>query len=203
MRTGPGKPFCSTRLLLLAALLGGCVGNIQSADANTHVFELTTPELRFLCSWMDDTIAERRRDEDEDEDEDDSDGSRGSATDEEMCELEATQAAEDATECYQVRTACMNEPEVRYDSGRGCRDSVKTPPRACNATVAQIKACFVARQQELVDAAKAASCGDVRGSRLPGSILVSCRDVFPACESLFGTLGGSSGLPLTMAPSIE
>lgn len=187
------------RSIFCMALLGGCMGNIESADAKTHVFELTTPELRFLCNWMDDTFAQRQSEDDDDGEADD-----GTATDEEMCELEAAQAAEDATECYELRTGCMSESEAsRYAVGKGCTKSQKTPPRACNATVAQIKACFLARQQELMDAAKAASCGDVRGSRLPGSgsTLVSCRDVTPACHSLFGTLGGSSGLPLTMAPT--
>ena len=183
-----------TSLLLSAGLLGGCLGNITSPDANTHVYELTPPELRFLCSWMDDTVETRPPDDDAD-----------APSDEEICELEAAQESDDTSACYQHRSDCLSEREeesARYVAGKGCTKSVKTPPRACNATVAQIKACFIARQQELMDAAKAASCGDVRGSRLPGSTLVSCRDVFPACKTLFGALG-TSELSLTMAPKVD
>ena len=193
MRTGPGK-LRITRAFLCAALLAGCVGNIESRDANTHVYELSTPELRFLCSWMDQTIEDSR------EDDSDADGT----TDEELCEPGAAQISEDASQCYEFRTSCVSEAEgaSRYVAGKGCGKRQKAPPRACNATVAQIKSCFLARQQELIDAARAASCGDVRGSRLPGtgSTLVSCREVEPPCHSLFGKLG-SSEMSLTMAPS--
>ncbi|MET0341174.1 MAG: hypothetical protein ABW252_09235 [Polyangiales bacterium] len=171
--------------LLLASLLGGCIGSIETADERKFVYELTTPELRYLCTWLDDAIAV-----------DDT------ATDDEMCELQAAQASEDATQCYELRTDCLSTSEdaERYVAGPACKKSAKRAPSQCNATVAQVKSCFEARQKELVDAARAASCGDVRGSRLPEATLVSCRDVNVGCEPLFGTLGDSE-MAIEMAPA--
>jgi hypothetical protein len=170
--------------LLLTGLLGACIGNIETADERKFVYELTTAELRFLCTWLDDAIAV-----------DDS------ATDEEMCELQAAQASDDTSQCYDARSDCLSSREdaERYVPGAACQRNARRPPSQCNATVAQIKACFLARERELVNAAKAASCGDVRGSRLPEATLVSCRDVDAGCRALFGTLG-SSELGIDMAP---
>ena len=90
----------------------------------------------------------------------------------------------------------------RYVAGLACQKSARRPPSQCDATVAQIKACFLARERELVKAAQAASCGDVKGSRLPEATLVSCREVTAGCQALFGTLG-SSEMAITMAPVTE
>jgi hypothetical protein len=160
----------TTCLFLTTAILGGCVGSIESKEARVKVAELSSGELDALCEWLEDTTEQ-----------DDANGTQ-------MCTLAAVDSAEDALSCSSYRDDCISAlPQAgRYHPGEVCaKKKKKSVPVRCTATVRQLKACFVARQQEVVSAAQAASCWDLENSRLTGSKLISCTNVLPNCEGLF------------------
>lgn len=156
-------------LFLTTAILGGCVGNVESKETKVKLSELTSSELNELCQWIEDSSTNE------------------SADPSEMCELAAVNSAEDGISCNSYYEHCLNAlPESGvYHPGAICAKKKKTVPKGCTATVHQLKACFTARQQEIVSAAKAASCWDLANSRMTGSKLVSCSSVLPACEGMF------------------
>lgn len=156
----------TTCLFLTTAILGGCVGSIESKEAKVKVAELTSGELDALCTWLEDTTEQEKPD--------------GA----EMCELAAVETAADAIACTIYRDDCVNAlPQAGvYHPGEVCAKKKKTAPKRCTATVQQLKACVASRQQEIFTAAAVASCWDQDNSRLTGSKLVSCIHVLPDCE---------------------
>jgi hypothetical protein len=165
-----------TGLLLTATLLASCVGRIESEETRRKVADMTASELNVLCDWIDDAVSEQN------------------ASESEMCTLAAVQGTESASACSNYVNECVSVPEAgRYRTSEVCSKKKKVAPRGCTVTVRQLKSCLTAQLQEDESAAMAANCFDLYGSRPPGSKLVPCIDVLPACNSLFG-VHGSAGL---------